>query len=378
MSENITSDIKLPTGENLVLSSSPHISASGSVRGIMLKVIIALAPAAAAGIWFFGISAAIVIAVTVVSCVAAEALWCRFAGKPIIPAIGDFSAVVSGLILALNLPSSVPLYVPVIGAFIAIWLGKQVFGGLGHNPFNPAIVARVALLIALPAAMTIWVPPRGMDKDYPGAEVFFGSAAMKQVKKGALDGISCATPLGIMTDTEKVIDVSDRHKLAAAKRNFDLINTPYLLEKYFWGVRPGCIGETCIPALLLGGIILFLFRLINWRVPVCFIGSVAVLSGAVNFFFPGVTPPALFHLFTGGLFLGAIFMATDMVSSPVSNKGCILFGLGCGIITSVIRIWGNYPEGVSFGILFMNALVPLIDRWCSRRPFGSVRRREGK
>ena len=376
MSENISNDIKLPTGEKLVLSSSPHISANGNVRGIMLKVITALLPAAADGIWFFGLPAAAVIVLTVISCVIAEAVWCLLAGKPVIPAITDFSAVVTGVILALNLPSAVPFYIPVIGGFIAIWLGKQVFGGLGHNPFNPAIVARVALLIALPAAMTIWSPPRGMDKDYPAAELFFGSVAMKQVKQGKLDGISCATPLGIMTDTEKITDTSDRHASAAAKHNFDRINTPALLKKYFWGIRPGCIGETCIPALILGGIMLIIFKLINWRVPVCFIGAVAVTSGLVNFFFPGVTPPPLFHLFTGGVFLGAVFMATDMVSSPVTNRGCLIFGIGCGVITSVIRIWGNYPEGVSFGILIMNALVPLIDRWCAKRPFGYIRRKE--
>ena len=169
----------------------------------------------------------------------------------------------------------------------------------------------------------------------------------------------------VPTDTAKIVETGKE-----AQKNFERINTPELLKKYFWGVRPGCIGETCIPALLLGGIMLLCFNLINWRVPLCFAGTLALTAGAVNFFFPGVTPPALFHLVTGGVLIGAIFMATDMVTSPVTNWGAVVFGCGFGFITAVIRIWGNYPEGVSFAILIMNALVPLIDRFCARRPYG--------
>ena len=345
----------------------------------MFKVILALLPAAAAGIWLFGARAAWVILITTAACVAAEALWCLLAKRPVLPAVGDLSAAVTGLLLALNLPAAIPLYVPVIGAFLAIWLGKQVFGGLGNNPFNPALVARVGLLIALPAAMTMWTPPRGMDKSYPQAEVFFGAPAMQKVKAGQLDGVTCATPLGVMNSTPKVVDAkSSRQAAARAKHNFDQVCTPQLLKTYFLGVRPGCIGETCAPALLLGCIILLLFKLINWRIPLCFAGSVFIITGVINWFFPGVTPPPLFHLLTGGLLLGAIFMATDMVTSPVTNRGCMIFACGCGVITSVIRIWGNYPEGVSFSILFMNALVPLIDRWCMRKPFGYAARKEVK
>ena len=377
MSEEPINDMKLPTGEKLVLSSSPHIGVNDSIRRIMLKVTAALLPAVAAALWLFGWRALWIILITVAACVGAEALWCKLAGKKILPVIGDYSAVVTGLILALNLPSGVPLYVPVIGSFLAMWLGKQIFGGLGSNPFNPAVVARVGLLIALPAAMTMWTPPRGMDKDYPGAAAFFGTAAMTRVQAGTLDGVTCATPLGIMTDTAKIVDTgSDRHLKAAAQRNFESVSTPGLLKKYFWGIRPGCIGETCTPALLLGLVILLFFNLINWRIPVFFVGSTALLTGVIHWFFPGVTPPALFHVLTGGLLIGAIFMATDMVTSPVTNWGCILFGIGCGVITAVIRIWGNYPEGVSFSILLMNALVPFIDRFCTTLPFGGQLRRK--
>lgn len=379
MSEQLSGELKLPTGEKLVISSSPHIGASDSVRKIMLKVLAALLPAAGAGVWLFGLRALIVILVTTAACVGAEALWCLLAKKKILPVISDCSAAVTGVILALNLPASVPLYVPVIGAFLAIWLAKQVFGGLGYNPFNPAVTARVGLLIALPAAMTLWSPPRGMDKNYPNSEIFFGASAMNKVNADQLDGVTCATPLGIMTDTGKITDTGkDRKKIAAAKRNFDRVDSSELLKKYFWGVRPGCIGETCLPALLLGCALLLFFKLINWRIPVCFIGSMMLLTGIINYFYPGVTPPALFHLLTGGVVLGAVFMATDMVTSPVTNWGCVLFGCGCGLITAVIRIWGNYPEGVSFAILIMNALVPLIDKMCLRRPFGHTLKQERK
>jgi len=360
MSEEVKSDVKLPTGKALVLSSSPHISTGESVRKIMLKVLLALLPAVVAGVYFFGLRALWVIVFTTLCCVGAEALWCKLAGKPVLSTVLDFSAAVTGVLLALNLPPGVPFYVPLIGAFLAIWLGKQVFGGLGRNPFNPALVARVGLLIALPAAMTSWTAPRGMERGYPHLKEF----------RAPVDAVTCATPLGVAGQRPKLTG-----KDMLAKHNFKAVASPELMKHYFWGVRGGCIGETCVPALLLGGLILFAFNLINWRVPLCFAGTVAVITGIVNFCWPGVTPPALFHLLTGGLMLGAIFMATDMVTCPITGSGCVVFAIGCGVITSVIRIWGNYPEGVSFSILFMNALVPLIDRWCTDRPFGYVSRR---
>ena len=360
MSEEVKDGVLLPTGKQLVLSSSPHLSTGESVRRIMLKVLLALLPAAAAGVWFFGLRALWVMILTTLCCVGAEALWCRLAKRPVLPTILDFSAAVTGLLLALNLPAGVPFYVPVIGAFLAIWLGKQVFGGLGNNPFNPALVARVGLLIALPAAMTSWPAPRGMDAHYPMVREF----------RAPVDAVTCATPLGVAGQRPKIVK-----RDFAARNNFSTVASSKLMTRYFWGMRGGCIGETCVPALLLGGLILFAFNLINWRVPLCFAGTVAVITGLVNAFWPGVTPSPLFHMLTGGLLLGAIFMATDMVTCPITGTGCVVFAVGCGVITSVIRIWGNYPEGVSFSILFMNALVPLIDRWCTDRPFGYVAKR---
>jgi electron transport complex protein RnfD len=359
MSEEVKNDVKLPTGKRLVLSSSPHISTSESVRKIMLKVLLAMVPACIAGVWFFGLRALLVIVLCTVFCIGAEALWCLLAKKPVAPTIRDCSAAVTGVLLALNLPPGVPWYVPLIGAFLAIWLGKQVFGGLGCNPFNPALVARVGLLIAIPAIMTTWTPPRGMDENYPNEKQF------------RIDATTCATPLGVAGQQKKIVGRTGR-----ARANFDKVYSRSLVKRFFLGQRGGCIGETCAPALILGGVILFFFNLINWRVPLCFAGTVFVITGVIHYFFPGVTPPPLFHLLTGGLLLGAIFMATDMVTCPITGFGCVVFAIGCGVLTSVIRIWGNYPEGVSFSILLMNALVPLIDRWCTDRPFGYVRKRK--
>jgi len=368
---NIDEEIKMPTGEKLTLSSSPHISNGNTVRGVMLKVIFSLIPAIIAGVWFFGFRALLVILVTTASCIGAEILWCALVKKPVLPTICDCSAAVTGVILALNLPAAIPLYVPVIGAFLAIWLGKQIFGGLGCNPFNPAVVARVGLLIALPAAMTFWTPARGMDQHYPYASVIFGTSGVEKLEKGSLDGITCATPLGIAGTKVKLVSRSLR-----ARRNFTEIDNPACWKRYFLGAKAGCIGETCAIALLLGGMLLIAFRLIDWRVPAAFLGTLFVFTAVIHFFFPGVTPSPIFHLLTGGVLLGAFFMATDMVTTPVTGLGVIVFGCGCGLLTAVIRIWGNYPEGVSFSILLMNALVPLIDRWCARRPFGYVPEKE--
>jgi electron transport complex protein RnfD len=363
--ENVKSELLLPKGDELVLSSSPHIHDKEDVQSIMVKVLIALMPATFAGMYLFGPDAVKVILYTVVFCVGAEMLWCKLAGKPL-STVKDGSAALTGLLLALNLSAGVPWWVCLIGAFLAIWLGKQVFGGVGHNPFNPALVARVGLLIALPKYMTTWVPTRHMNYDTASyAKIFFTKSDWMKVLEGNLDGVTCATPLGIAGTTEKVLT-----KGAAAAQNFASVANTDAYWQYFWGNMGGCIGETSAFALLLGGIALIFMKLIRWQVPVFYVGSVALFAWIINMFFPGVTPPAMFHILTGGLLIGAFFMATDMVTSPMTGRGAAIFGLGCGLITCVIRIWGNYPEGVSFSILFMNALVPLIDRFVSKRPFG--------
>ena len=361
--ENRSETMRLPSGEHLVLSSSPHLSSGASLRKIMGGVLLALVPAVCAAVWFFHWRALGVILYTAGCCIAAEAVWCRFAGKPVFKTVSDGSAAVTGVLLALCLPAAIPLYVPPVGAILAIWLGKQVYGGLGNNPFNPALVARVGLLIALPAAMTTWTPSRGMtEASYPERQMFVSGP----------DAVTCATPLGVAGTTPKVLSGEGR------RTNFAGLESPSLLWRCFLGDRAGCLGETSVPALILGFFILVALNLINWRVPVLFVGTVALISAAVHWFWPGVTPGVTFHVLNGGLFLGAVFMATDMVTSPITGLGCVVFAIGCGVVTSVIRIWGNYPEGVSFAILFMNALVPLIDRFCGIRPFGYVPERARK
>ncbi|MCQ2379927.1 MAG: RnfABCDGE type electron transport complex subunit D [Victivallaceae bacterium] len=361
--ENGTS---LPDGTGLVVSSSPHISCRSDVRRIMLLVTMALLPACAAGIYLFGAHAALVLVISVASCVGAEALWCVLRKRPAWATVSDGSALLSGALLAMNLPPSAPWYVPVIGAILAMWLGKQVFGGLGRNPFNPVLVARVGLLIALPAVMTTWSSPRELPESLYGIDASVTTSATPHATGVVVTG---ATPLGAATAARKATP-------APGAGRFDEIDNPQMLWRYFWGARGGCMGETCVPALLLGAVLLIAFNLINYRVPLYYIGTVALLTGIIHCIDPGLTPSPLFHLLTGGLLLGAFFMATDMVTSPITGLGCVVFATGCGVLTTVIRVWGNYPEGVSFSILLMNAMVPLIDRVCAVRPFGYTKVRK--
>ena len=295
----------------LTVSSSPHIRKDISTQGIMADVIISLVPAAAFGIVIFGLRAALLIAVCVLSAVASELLWCLITKKP--HTIGDLSAVVTGLLLALNLPASLPVWMGVIGSAVAIIVVKEMFGGLGCNFANPAITARITLMVSFPAAMTKFTEP-------------FTNA------------ITEATPL-------------------AAQAGEVPIKTLIL------GTHGGCIGETSAVMLLIGFAYLLIRRVISPIIPLCFIGTVGIFSLAL-----GGDP--LRAIFSGGLLLGAIFMATDYVTSPASKWGKVIFGIGCGIITVVIREFASLPEGVSYSILLMNILTPHISRLTKAKPFG--------
>ncbi|MDD4098978.1 MAG: RnfABCDGE type electron transport complex subunit D [Lentisphaeria bacterium] len=331
MSENT---IRLPDTSQLVISSSPHLHDDVSVRRIMFTVIAALLPACLAGAWYFGPRAVWVLLVCVASCIACEILSARLIGRDV--RVADGSAALTGLLLGMNLPVTTPAWVCVIGSAIAIVLGKMIYGGLGYNPFNPALVGRVALLLAFPTTMTTWVAPLTRRLEWAG-----------------VDSVTQATPLGV----------------AVAEAG----PPPFPLWDLFIGRTGGSLGETCVPALLLGGLVLIALRIIRWQVPVCFLATVAVMAGVTHWLAPAQCAPPLYHLFSGGLVLGAFFMATDMVTTPLSRKGAVLFAVGCGVLTSVIRIWGSYPEGVSFSILIMNSLTPLIDRWTAGKPFGAPR-----
>ena len=303
---------------NMIVSVNPHIYAKDTTQTIMRDVLIALFPAVIASIVFFGVRALLVEVVCVAVAMGCEWAFEKITSKPI--TVMDLSAAVTGLILALNLPVDIPIWQAMFGSFVAIIVVKQFFGGIGQNFANPAITARVIMLVAFSGAMTTWAVP------------------------AFTDATSSATPLAIIAGGEGQL--------------------PTLLQM-FLGARGGSLGETSCLALLLGGAYLIYRRVISWHTPVAFIGTVLVLTALL-----GREP--LYQVMAGGLFLGAIFMATDYTTSPPTPKGKLIFGLGCGLITVLIRVWGNYPEGVSFSILLMNILNPYICDWTKTKPFGGV------
>ena len=324
--------------DKLIVSFSPHTRGKASTDRIMLDVVIALIPAFIASVLIFGPRAALITGVCVLACVLFEGIYQKILKKPV--TIMDFSAVITGLLIAFNLPVTIPLWQAVIGCFVAIIMIKQIFGGLGRNFANPAIVARIVLFIAFPIAM--------------GAAWYMPEAAWATPSWVLLtDAVSSPTPLYYLTD--RSMGTSDM-----------MLALPSLGDM-FLGVRGGTIGETSALALILGGIYLLVRRVIRWHIPVSYMATVAVLtliSGGFSFDF------MLMHMLAGGLVLGAIFMATDYVTSPQTNKGRIVFGIGCGLLTVVIRLFGNYAEGVSFAILFMNILVPFINKYTMTKPLG--------
>ena len=335
MSEQETKKETAPA--KLIVSSSPHAHSGSSVSGIMLDVIIAMVPAIAAAVFYFGFDAVRLIGACVAACVLTEVA-CRKLMKRDM-GIGDLSAVVTGILLAFNLPPHLPTWMAVVGSIIAIGIAKQVFGGIGYNPFNPALVGRAALLISFPVAMTKW------------SEWVIPSPA-------GIDAVSTATPLGLL-----------KTSLGAGKGmpfGYDADTAIQL----FMGNTNGCIGEVSAFALLLGAGYLLWRKCISWHIPVCYLGTVAVGAFLLKVLSPETNMPVSFHLLSGGLMLGALFMATDMVTSPITKKGMAIFGIGCGLLTIVIRKWGAYPEGVSFAILIMNSITPLINRFTKPRIFG--------
>lgn len=333
-------EVVLPPAGSLLLSSSPHIHQGESITTIMLKVLICLMPAIVASICMFGLNALLVLLYCTAFCTVFEYLWNLLLKQP--QTVKDLSAVLTGVILAMNLPATVPWWICLIGSFVAIIIAKQIFGGLGQNPFNPAAVARVALLIGFAGPMTEWINPMQ------------GFATTSEFTTGA-------TPLGtaqMAAGTEKALTT------------FESLESADALMQSFVGNVGGSLGETSALAILLGGIGLIVFRLIKWQIPFAIIGTTMLFTWLVSTVNPTLTPGALFHVCSGGLMLGAFFMATDMVTSPITHRGAFIYGVMIGLITCVIRIWGAYPDGVSFAIVIMNALVPLIDRICYKRPFG--------
>ena len=323
----------------LNVSPSPHLHGKESTQKLMLHVVLALIPAFITSVFYFGTGAVIVTATSVASCLLFEYLIQRFIlKKPL--SITDGSALVTGILLAFNLPSNIPVLIVVIGSFVSIAVAKMTFGGLGNNPFNPALVGRVFMLISFPVQMTSWPVPNG-----------FGT--------GYLDAVTGATPLAVIKEGLKNGE--------PLSQLMDKIPTP---SQMFLGNMGGSIGEVAAIALIIGFVYLLWKKVITWHIPVSIIGTIAIFTAILWLVNPEKNADPGFHILAGGVLLGAIFMATDYVTSPMNPKSMIIYGIGIGVITVVIRVWGVYPEGVSFAILIMNAFVPLMNAYIKPKRFG--------
>jgi len=327
---------KEEVGPRFLVSSSPHVHEGQTVSDIMKLVIYALLPATAFSIFIFGFAALRVILISVGSALLFEVLSQKIMKRPV--TLKDYSAVLTGLLLALNLPATSPWWMILVGTFFAIVIAKQIYGGLGYNPFNPALVGRVVLTISFPVQMTArWISP----------------------SKWGMDAVTTATPLGRIREA----------LLSGGQVDLHLSRQEFL--DLLVGNRAGSLGEVSVILLLIGGIFLIARKVITWHTPVAFIATVWILTGVFHLVDPTKYANPSFHVVAGGLFLGAIFMATDYVTSPISGRGMLIFGAGCGIFTVVIRLFGSYPEGVSFAILLMNGITPLIDRYTKPKVFGA-------
>ena len=332
-----------------IVSLSPHAHGTDSVEKNMYGVLIALIPALIASLYFFGLGAAVVLCTSVLACVCFEWLIAKFILKRERTTITDGSAILTGLLLGFNLPSNLPIWIIIIGALVAIGIGKMTFGGLGNNPFNPALVGRCFLLVSFPAQMTSW-PVAGQLGSY-------------------LDATTGATPLAIM---KQAIKSGNPDVLGQLPDSFSLLlgnHTSQLADGSLMG--SGTAGEICAIALLIGLAYMLWKKIITWHIPVSIIGTVFVFSGLLHLASPVYANPVDVIL-AGGLMLGAIFMATDYVTSPMTAKGQIIYGVAIGFLTVVIRNWGSYPEGMSFAILIMNGFTPLINTYIKPKRFGEV------
>ncbi len=329
--------------KTLTIRSSPHIGSAASVDSIMFNVVLALLPVCLYAVYAFGLAALLVLLTALTSCLLTEHWLCRFNGKP--TTLGDWSIVITGLLYGLILPPSLPLWMVAAGGVIAVGIGKFLFGGLGYNAFNPALIGRAILQAAFPAAMTTW-PPSDQFLSLPSSTLAW------PLTKPQYDGISSATPL--------------------ANWKFDQVSTD--TADLFFGSVGGSTGETCALLIALGGVYLVARRMMSWRIPVAILATVALCSGVLQAVDPDRYAGPLLMLFSGGLMLGAVFMATDMVASPITNLGRVLYGVLIGLLVVVIRIWGGMPEGVMYAILIGNAVSPQIDHWIQPRVYGTSQR----
>jgi electron transport complex protein RnfD len=336
-------------GKTLEIRTSPHILSGYSVDTIMFNVVLALLPITVFGVFAFGLAGLLTLSMALASCVLTEHLICRASGKP--STVGDWSVTITGLLYGLTLPPSLPLWMVAVGGVICVAMGKAMFGGLGYNTFNPALVGRAVLQAAFPVALTTWIPSFGAER----FSSLPSSTLALPFTEPTVDAITSATPLALWKFSQEATATAD---LAL-------------------GFTSGSVGETSSVLILLGGIYLIARNMMNWRIPVAIFAAVAVLSGALHLVDPARYASPVFMLFSGGLMLGAMFMATDMVGSPMTSRGCYLYGALIGGVTVVIRTWGGLPEGVMYAILLGNAVTPHLDRWTRPTVFGT-RGKRGK
>jgi len=334
------------SGKTLEIRTSPHILSGYSVDSIMFNVVLALLPVTAFAVFAFGLAGLLTLCVAVASCVLTEDLLCRAAGKP--STIGDWSVTITGLLYGLTLPPALPLWMVAVGGVICVAMGKALFGGLGNNTFNPALVGRAVLQAAFPVAMTSWIPGFmvGRFSSLPSSTLTLPFTTPEY------DAITSATPLALWKFGHETTATGD---LAM-------------------GFTSGSAGETSAVLILLGGAYLIARNMMNWRIPVSIFGAVIACSGALHLFDPARYASPVFMLFSGGLMLGAVFMASDMVGSPMTSRGCYLYGALIGLVTVTIRSWGGLPEGVMYAILLGNAVTPHLDRWTRPRVYGTRRK----
>jgi electron transport complex protein RnfD len=346
------------------LVGAPYAHQKVSVNRTMVLVMLALAPATLLGLYQFGWPAIFLFVITIAACLLFEAFALKVMDKPKKVFLMDGSAVLTGWLLAMTLPPWAPWWIGVVGAFLAIIIGKQVFGGIGQNPFNPAMVARVALLISFPLEMTLYTSPQPLfSADAPsfmeGLAITFGGGAP------AIDAVTSATPLGHLK-TELGTGLSVEQALGSTDS----------LTQLGVGTATGSLGEISALLLLAGGLVLIWLRIITWHIPVAMLGTLALLASIFHLVAPETHAGPMFHLLSGAAILGAFFIATDLVTSPVSVTGQLIFGAGCGLLVFVIRTYAGYPEGVAFAVLLMNACTPLIDHYFRPRIYGRDRKGE--
>lgn len=340
--------------------SAPHTTTTLGIPRVMASVMLALAPSTLYGFWLFGWPSFYLWLITVIAAALGEAVCLRLMARPVAPALHDGSAILTGWLLAASLPPWAPWWIGAFGGLFATVLGKQVFGGLGQNLFNPAMVARVALLISFPVQMTAWVAPTAMGT-VPAPGMLDGLLITLKGLPPALDAVSSASLLG--------------HAKTEMSRGVDLLQSLGHAPAAGWlGTRPGSLGETSAWLIAGGGVAMILMRIITWHIPVAMLLGIAVPAAILHAVDPGHYLDAATHLLSGGAMLGAFFIATDYVTSPSTSTGQLVFGAGCGLLTYAIRSWAGYPEGVAFAVLLMNSLTPIIDSYVQPRIYGRDRK----